>query len=77
MFRVYFIDEDRWYRFEDADSVANFIFDTIGDWLLASGVRNECHNVKPGDAELDLDYEDYGFVIRVSQKENVTDAEPN
>lgn len=60
MFRLVIEDRNFDGKFDDADEVANVVFDKTGLWTLASLVRQECNEAKSGDK---FEYEDAGVVI--------------
>ena len=48
-FKLFNFDYDDSLLFISADEVANYVFNTTGDWMLAHGVREECKEAEIGD----------------------------
>ena len=64
MFEVKFKDDDYQEEFENAGEVANYIYDRTVNWMLASGIHEDCKNAEPGTT-IEVEYDDYSFIIQV------------
>lgn len=60
MFRLVIEDKNIDYELDNANEVANAIFNNTNEWMFASHVREVCANAKSGDR---FEYEDNGITI--------------
>lgn len=60
MFRLVIEDKYLDCKLDNADEVANVIFNNTGLWMFASHVRQACNEAKSGDR---FEYEDVGVII--------------
>ena len=51
------------FQFTSPNKVADFIYDKTNHWMLSSGVRTECYNLKLGEP-VDFEHDDIKFIIK-------------